>query len=169
MTHIISEFNERRHYDRINTWLQSPGADMLSPSDSVYNTVYTFVYELTNRHMKLSIDADEIAHKLCGYTCRMYETRHSTDRLYHVSNASYPEEWTHEHETLWADYMMYTFDSSFWHKLWKQLRPADWEYELQDWRDKIASALPTYIKRNKQVLIRAGWMDPECDQSDDCD
>lgn len=163
---ILSNLTSRRHYERTNAWLNASGG----PGDSVSTAVYLFSEELRKLHMHLHIDEEELVDKACAFTCRLYETRNSDVMfLYHRSTVNYPENWMQEHEALWKDYMHYTFDSSFWHKFWKPMREADWEQELPDWRMKIADMLCDYVDRDKQVLIRAKWMDPEPDQSDEWD
>lgn len=75
-----------------------------------------------------------------------------------------PENWTTEAEASWTDHIQsYLLGDHVWESFWGQFHTAFWEDDVPSWRMYYQLIAPEYIKRDIQVLSKAGLMFQEED------
>lgn len=146
--------------ENVNIWLHFSNTEYCnSPIDTLRIMVDTFVKDVERYKFTLNVNKKKLFEIMCEAMCMYYIAQNTHKNIVFLNNSYEKKNWDQEYETLWMDYLTFTyFNTSYWDNFWSRVPEQTWETCVPQWRFYFATLLPHYISRDEQLLIDNGLL-----------
>jgi len=151
---IINRLQQKIIHNNITQWFHRTvkGKDNEgTPSETILELCDNFIDLLKRKRLNLSVPEKRFRRNMCAALCTM-KMCNDTNLRRRFPRDMYPENWTNEMEKIWQEWITQRCFKD-WHSFWGRLPVREWEDQVPGWRKGIEYLLPTYVRREVEVLI----------------
>lgn len=154
---IINRIEQKILYNNITKWFHKtiPGKENEgTPAETIQELCDNFIDLLKRKRLNLSIPERNFRRNMCAALCTMKKHR-DTHLLRNFPKDQYPSNWNKEMEYIWQEWLNERCFGN-WIAFWARLPVREWEDQIPGWRQGIEDLLPTYVRREIEVMVDEG-------------